>query len=288
MAIFLCGDALQFKRGRHGLRNNKKDNPLCSCSWSESFKVRNLGLETQLDFCQTFDADGVVTASGNLKPNKGLVTRLGHCALVQKRVKGREDGRQWPEVARCAISDGRCQLACEILGSSECKVFRLGWELDIKCSGGVCKRAYGEPSRFSDWSEELVNLVLEHLSTERSTITCPLNCFVEPMGSVYALLVKLRHYPRQNPVRNWSYGTAVPIPAIGRWTYFKCTMDWITGVRIGNRFLQFLLLPDCANDLVGSCRKLTRRHRSFEASTRSSSTNKNSLLKSIESDVDVC
>jgi hypothetical protein len=41
--------------------------------------------------------------SADLKPNKGLATRLGHFVLVQEGIKGWKGERQWSKVAGFSI-----------------------------------------------------------------------------------------------------------------------------------------------------------------------------------------
>jgi hypothetical protein len=101
-------------------------------------------------------------------------------------------------------------------------------------------------------------LVVQECTAE---LAAPLNDLVEIIYSICTSSVQLSHHLRENLVRNRSCETAFPKPGFGR---------------------------DVCMMASRTVRKSFERYSCFEASARDVPKNVGSLLKSLESDVDVC
>ena len=165
---------------------------------------------------------------------------------------------------------------------------RAGRKLDIKSCQGIVKRTYSKVPRLGDGLEEYVSFNFEHLSTKRSAVTGSLNDAVEIIYSIYISSVQLSEHLRESPVQNRSDATAFPMPALGRGVYLECTMYCLASVDFDDGIMQVSGFLDRIEDPVSSDRKHSRRCCCFQTWTRYMSTNTGSILKSLESDVDVC
>jgi len=150
-------------------------------------------------------------------------------------------------------------MARKTLVGSKSVVCRTGRKLDIKSSHGVVERTYSKVPRLGDGPEEYVSFNFEHLSAKRSAVAGSLNDAVEIICTICISSVQLSKHLRKSPVRNRSYATAFPMPALGRGVYLERTMYCLASVHFGDGIMQVPGFLDRIEDPVSSDRKHSRR-----------------------------
>ena len=150
-------------------------------------------------------------------------------------------------------------MARKTLDGSKSVVCCTGRKLDIKSSRGVVERMYSKLPRLGDGPEEYVSFDFEHPSAKRSAVGGSLNAAVEIICSNCISSVQFSKHLRKSPVRNRSYATAFPMPALGRGVYLERTMYCLASVHFGDGIRQVSGFLDCIEDPASSDRKHSRR-----------------------------